>query len=324
MMKKRIRATIVTMTGFFMLCASASAVFAEKKIGIIVWENEKNYTDAKDGLMVQLATEGFGEPKATYIIEDAGGNKAKAADIARRFAASKLDMVVAIGTSAAVAVTREIKDVPIIFSVVYDPVDSKIAMDWKSSGNNTTGTSSKIRMSLLLEHLKQLAPVKSLAVLYTPGEKNSEAQLKDLQTVQAQFGVKIIPVPLTSKKKEEVAGILDQVVHMTDAVFLSGGSIAIDALPVIVEAAKKAGVITTSIQSDKVEKGILLGVYANTRVLGTLAGEKAAKVLKGAKPSAIPIEMLKKADVIINMKTAKESRIVIPPDFLKTATKVIE
>jgi putative ABC transport system substrate-binding protein len=177
-------------------------------------------------------------------------------------------------------------------------------------------------MSQLLESLKQLAPVKSLAVLYTPGEKNSEAQLKDLQTVQAHFGVKIIPVPLTTK--EEVPIILADVMGKSEAVFLSGSSIAIDALPLIVDLAKKAGVITTSIQSDKVEKGILLGVYANTRALGTLAGEKAAKVLKGTKPAAIQIEMLKKADVIINMKTAKESRINVPPAFLKTVTRVIE
>jgi putative ABC transport system substrate-binding protein len=322
MMKQGIRTTIITMTVLFLLSASASAAFAEKKIGIILWENEKNYTDAKDGLMVKLDKEGFGEPKATYIVEDANGNKAKAADIARRFASSKLDLIIALGTSAAVAIVHEIKDVPVVFAVVYDPVDSKIAADWKSSGNNTTGTSSKIHMSLLLENLKQLAPVKSLAVLYTPGQRNSEAQLKDLQTVQALFGVKIIPVPLTTK--ESVPGILAEVMGAADAVFLSGSSIAIDSLSAIVDTAKKAGVITTSVQSDKVEKGILLGVYANTHALGTLAGEKAAKVLRGAKPSAIPIETLKKADVIINMKTAKESRINVPPVFLKAATRVIE
>jgi len=246
----------------------------------------------------------------------------KAAEIVRRLASSQLDLFVAIGTTAAVAVVKEIKDVPVVFTTVYDPVDSKIAADWKSSGNNTTGTSTKIHMSQLIENLKQLKPVKSLAVLYTPGEKNSEAQLKDLQTVQAQFGIKIIPVPLTAK--DEAPQILSDVVGRAEALFLSGSSIAIDALPIIIDTAKKAGVITTAIQSDKVEKGILLGVYANTRTLGVMAGEKAAKVLKGAKPSAIPIETVKKADVIINMKTARESRIDVPAAFLKKATRVIE
>jgi putative ABC transport system substrate-binding protein len=322
MMKKRSRLVMAALMVVLLICTLSSTAVAEKKIGIIIWETEKNYTDAKEGLMAQLDKEGFGEPKASYVIEDAGGSKVRAADIAKKFSTEKLDLIVAIGTSAAVAVFKETKDVPLVFTVVYDPVDSKIATDWKSSGNNTTGTSSKIHMSLLLENLKLVAPAKNLAVLYTPGEKNSEAQLKDLQSAQAQFGIRIIPVPLTTR--EETPQIVADVMGRAEAVFLSGSSIAIDALPTIVETAKKAGVITTSIQSDKVEKGILLGVYANTRTLGTMAGEKAAKVLKGAKPSSISIDTVKKPDIIVNMKTAKDSRINVPTAFLKTATRVIE
>jgi putative tryptophan/tyrosine transport system substrate-binding protein len=321
-MKRRVRAAMVTATALLLLFVSASAAFAEKKIGILVWETQGNYTAAKDAIIEQLGKEGFGPSNATFMIENAEGNKAKAAEIARKFAASKLDLIVPLGTSAAVPVVAEIKDVPVVFSVVYDPVDSKIAADWKSSGNNTTGTSTKVHMSQLLENLKKLAPVKSLAVLYTPGQKNSEAQLKDLQAAQAEFGIKIVPVPLT--QKEDAVNMLEQVAGRVDSVFLSGSSIAVDALPVILEVTKKAGLITASIQSDKVEKGILFGVYANTRDLGIVAGKQAAKVLRGAKPSAIPIETVKKADVIINMKTAKESRINIPPDFVKTASRVVE
>ena len=322
MMKKRTRSVIAAATMLFLLVLSASTALAEKKIGILLWENQGNYTDAKDAFIEQLRKEGFGESKATFIIENAEGNKSKAADIARKFAAAKLDLIVPLGTSAAVPVVTAIKDAPVVFSVVYDPIDSKIAADWKSSGNNTTGTSSKVSMAQLLENLKKLAPVKSLAVLYTPGQKNSESQLKDLQAVQGQFGIKILPVPLS--QKEDASTVLDQVTGRADAIFLSGSSIAIDALPVILEATKKAGLITASIQSDKVEKGILFGVYANTRTLGTMAGKQAAKVLKGAKPSSIPIETVKKADVIINMKTARESHINVPPDFVKAASRVIE
>jgi putative ABC transport system substrate-binding protein len=66
--------------------------------------------------------------------------------------------------------------------MVYDPVEAGIAKDWEGSGNNTTGTSSKIPMSNLMDCLTDFAPVKRLAVMYTPGEKNSETQLKGRQT----------------------------------------------------------------------------------------------------------------------------------------------
>jgi len=59
-------------------------------------------------------------------------------------------MILVVGTSAAVALAKDVKDVPIVFSMVYDPVDSKIAGDWKSSGNNTTGASPKVPMARLV------------------------------------------------------------------------------------------------------------------------------------------------------------------------------
>lgn len=310
-------ATVLIIIG--MLCTE---VKAEKKIGVIVWSEETHYQEAKDGVMEQMSKAGFGEPKVKFTMLNAGGNKAKASEIARNFATAKMDMVISIGTSATVAVAKEIKDIPIVFSVVYDPVDSKIAEDWKSSGNNTTGTSSKVPMSSLIENLKLLASVKNLAVLYTPGEKNSEAQLKDLQAVQAQFGVRILPVPIANK--EEVSSVVSEVAGRVDAIYISGSSIVGETLSVIADIAAKANVITVTHLGEKADKGVLLAVCANSRALGRLAGEKAVKVLRGAKPSSIPIEPLKKLDVIVNMRAAKTGHIDVPPAFLRTAARVIE
>jgi ABC-type uncharacterized transport system substrate-binding protein len=55
-----------------------------------------------------------------------------------------------------------------------------------------------------------------------------------------------------------------------------------------------------------------------------LAGEKAAKILRDAKPSSIPIEFPKKVELILNMKSAKAGQFRIPPDFMKKVTSTIE
>lgn len=295
---------------------------AEKKIGVLLWSEESRYSDSKNGIMEQLKKGGFGEPAVTFTVENAGGNKAKAAEFAQKFAAARLDMMIVIGTSAAVPVAREIKTVPIVFSMVYDPVDAKIAEDWKSSGNNTTGASPRVPMAKLVNALKQLAPVKKLAVLYTPGEKNSETQLKEIQAVQNETHIQVVPVPLTSK--ELVSSMMSDVTSAADAIYLSGSSIVGDSVATIIDIATRAKVITVTHLDDFVEKGVLLGVCANPFKVGSLAGEKAVKVLKGAKPLSVPIETLKKLDVIVNMKTAKAGQIQVPPKFLKSATKVIE
>jgi putative ABC transport system substrate-binding protein len=91
-----------------------------------------------------------------------------------------------------------------------------------------------------------------------------------------------------------------------------------------VDTANKAKVVTITHLDDLAEKGALLGVCANSYHVGRLAGTKAIKILRGAKPSSIPIESEKRIDVILNMKTAKAGRFTIPPGFMKAVTKTTE
>ncbi len=312
----------VIVMGCLIVILFSTVARAEKKIGVLIWSEEQRFVGTWKGFMEQLKKDGFGEARVKFTIENAKGNKAKAAELAQKFASAKMDMVIALGTPAAVVVAKEIKDVPVVFSWVYDPIETGIAGSWKSSGNNTTGSSSKVPMSKLMGSLKQLAPVKKLAVLYTVGEKNSEIQLKELQKIQADFQIKVVPVPLT--RKEDAAMIIPEVARSVDAICLSGSSVVGEAAPMIVDIANKAKVLTVTHMEDLVAKGVLLGVCADPFSVGRLAGKKAVKILKGEKPSSIPVETDKKINIILNKKTAKAGQFKIPPKFMKTVTRTIE
>jgi putative ABC transport system substrate-binding protein len=307
---------------FLMVAGGFSQAYAEKKIGVLNFSDEKRYADALEGIKDSLKKAGFSASDVTFVEENAGGSKLKASEIVKKFSTGNYDLLIALGTTATLALAKDIKKVPIVFTIVYDPVESKIAASWKSSGNNTTGASNLVPMAKLVAGLKQLAPVKTLGVLYTPGEKNSETQLKELQAEQGKAGVKIIPVPITSQA--EVTSKMPEVVAYVDAIYLSGSAIVGKAVHEIVETATKGKIITVSHLEDAVEQGVMLGVCADSMAVGQLAGEKAAKVLKGAKPATIPIEPLKKLDMILNMKTAKAAGKQISPSFLKSVTRVIE
>ena len=86
----------------------------------------------------------------------------------------------------------------------------------------------------------------------------------------------------------------------------------------------KAGVVTVSHLEDLIEKGVLVGVCADSYAVGRLAGEKAVKILHGAKPSSLSIDVPTKFDVILNMKTAREGKFPISSEFMKRVTKKIE
>ncbi len=311
----------IVMTAFLISLFSVETR-AEKRIGVLRFSEEARYNEAQKGIMDQLKESGFGGPAVSFIIESAGGSKAKAAELVQKFAARRMDMIITLGTSATIAVAKEFTDVPIVFAMVFNPVEAKIAGDWKSSGNNTTGASPRVPMVKLVQTLKDFAPIKRLAVLYTPGEKNSEEQLKELQKLQSHFQIRVIPVILT--EREEVGRTLSEVARTTDAMYLTGSNIVGAAAREIVAEANKAKVITLSHLDDLVEKGALLGVCASSYRVGRLAGKKAVRILRGAKPSSIPIETLNKFDVIVNMKTAKDGGFQIPPAFMKKITKTVD
>ncbi len=318
----KIKILVVIIAVFSTVALFSAEASARKRIGILTFSEEVRYNESRNGIIDRLKKDGFGEPAVQYTIENAGGSKARAAELVRKFAAEKMDLIITIGTSATIAAAKEIEDVPIVFSTVYDPVEAGIARDWKSSGNNTTGSSTRLSMSKLVDSLKEFVPVKKLIVLYTPGEKNSEAQLRELQGLQSTSQIKVIPIILT--KKEEVARTLSEVLPAADAMYLTGSSVIGETVPIIVDKANKTKMVTITHLDDLVNKGALLGICPNSYEVGRLAGKKAVQILKGAKPSSIPIEPEKKLDFILNMKTAKAGRFQIPPSFLKKVTKTVE
>ena len=321
-MKKSLHKSFLAAVVFLLATLLSVNAWAEKQIGFLLFSEESRYTEAAKGIKDKLSKAGYTESNTHYIIAKAAANKAKALELVQEFSREKLDLIITIGTSATVIVANEIKDVPIVFSVIYDPVEAGIAKSWKSSGNNTTGSSTKVPIVKVLESLKLLRPVKRLAVLYTSGEKNSEAVVRDLQNVQVKLGIKIIPVIVSTN--DDIDQIFPQVLSNVDGVYITGSNMVDSRIRTIVDMANKAGVITVSHLDDLIEKGVLVGVCADAYSVGSLAGEKAVKILHGAKPSSLPIGLPEKFEVMLNMKTVKNGHFPIPPEFMKTVTKKIE
>ncbi len=306
----------------FLTALYATDACAGKKIGVFLFSSETRYQEAFRGFKDSLKQEGFGEPETVYVVENANGNKATAADLVHTFAESKLDLFFTLGTSATTMLSKTITVKPIVFSVVYDPVKSGIAKSWRSSGNNTTGTSTIIPMSTLLDTLKLLKEVKSLAVLYNPAESNSEYLLRDLMELQQSRGLKVVPVPMT--KDKDFTYVLPEVMRTSDAVYVTGSNFVDSHIHDIVASAGKFRTVTLTHLEDLVEKGVMLGVTTSPYQIGRQAGEKAAKILRGARPASLPIETSKKQIIIFNQKSANAAQIQVPPKLAAIIDRKIQ
>jgi ABC-type uncharacterized transport system substrate-binding protein len=198
--------------------------------------------------------------------------------------------------------------------MVYDPVGSKIAKDWKSSGNNVTGSSSFVSIPSFLRRLVKRSEgtysIKRIAVPYTPGEKNSEIQLKEAQSVERELGAKVTPYVVATEA--DVKAFVKTLPGNADLVMLTGSNPIGTHISTIVEACIKAKIPSATHLDDLVDRGVLFGLVADVDEVGKMAGQKLAKVINGAAPSSIPLEA-PSPKLVINEKTAQAGGFTIPP-----------
>lgn len=306
----------------FAIFSPGAAVAAEKvKVGVFLSADEARYRDGAEAAIKQLKAEGYDDSKLTIETRSAKGDKKAAAAIAREFAAGGARVVLAMGTGATAAAMEAMKDTPIVFSMVWDPVEAGFAKSWTAPGTNASGSSSKVSMSTIIKTLKRIGPMKRLGVLFNPAEKNSVTQLDDLKAVRKELGFEIVEAPVS--KKEEAANVAKGLVSRVDAIHISGAVVVTSQVPAITAVTVEHKIPTSTHLIDAVEAGVLLGVTASVQEVGRLAGVKLAKVLRGEEPSGLPIDTVKRFDVSINMKTAKAAGIKIPLDLMQSATRVI-
>lgn len=319
-MVHKISISLLFLCGLFLL--HSRDALAATNIGVLLYSEEDRYHSSFEGIRKELAKAGFKEPKVKFIAGNAAGSKAKATELVESFKKERLSLLITLGTNATIIAAREIRNVPIVFSMVFDPIEVRIAKDWKSSGTNVTGVSPRISMSGLVKRLSEIRPAKRIAVLYTPGEKNSEVQLKELQALQEKMAFKVVPVIIS--RPEDIPQILPEVLPTIDSLYFSGSSIVGSNIPAIVTLAAKANVITFTHLEDLVQNGVMLGVAADPYRLGIMAGKKAAAVLNGVSPAAIPIEFMKTPQLYLNRKTAKTTGIKLPDSLIRNAEKIFE
>ena len=299
------------------LAAAVPAVAKQIKIGILTSNDSRDvYRVPRLKLMEELKAEGFKSADVVWIVEDARGNKEKVGELARKLQKDGADAYIAIGTNAAVALAKIVHDKPIIITVVFDPVKAGIAKDWNASGTNVTGSSSNVSLASFVQRLCRYFTgdyaIHKVQVPYTPGEKNSEFQLAEVQSVERSLHIDVIPVPLANDR--DLSRWLKNLRGHADLVVITGSNVVSVHAREIIDASVREKVLTATHQEDLAAQGILLGLVPDLEKMGWLAGKKLALVLRGANPGSVPIEApLPK--LVINERTLTEGHFVLPREI---------
>ena len=290
-----------------------------KTIGVLQYMEHGALDAAYEGFIAGLAEEGYIEGENIKIdLKNAQGDLTTAQTIANQYVSDDVDMMFAIATQAVQSAYNATKDIPILMTAVTDPVEAGVVKDWNQSGTNVTGTSDLTPVAKQMELITELVPeAKTVGVIYTTSEVNSEVQVKMAEEAASNLGLQVIRVGVTTVNDipQAVASVIDKV----DAMYAPTDNLIASSMPVLWNACldKKvpivAGVDTMLIDGGIATEGI------DYYQLGYETGLMAAQVLEGKDPSTMPINTLQNTTLIVNQKNAEAIGLSIPDSILKGA-----
>ena len=256
----------------------------------------------------------------------AGGDRSSIQKYAMELAALTPDVILASGTPSVAALQQSSRSLPIVFTVVSDPVGAGFVDSLAKPGGNITGfmLSEYSLNAKLLELLKQIEPsVKRAAVLRDSLNPAGMAQFATIQAVASSVGVEVSPINV--RDASEIERAVAAFARSTNGgLVVTGSASATTHRELIIALAARHKLPAVYASRFNVTLGGLIS-YGPSRVEQfRRAASYVDRILKGEKPADLPVQAPTNYELVINLKTAKALDLTVPPTLLARATEVID
>ena len=237
------------------------------------------------------------------------------------------DLLIATGPQTAVALKSATATIPIVFVAVGDPVGLGLVQSLARPGGNITGLATLVPgfTNKPIEVFREIVPTASkIAILVNPGNPIHRLSVaEELPQTAQKLGVALPIVEATTAEELDIAFASAATQH-ADAIVVFGDALTFRYATQVTALAAKHRLPATYLFRLFVTNGGLISYGPDFPDLYFRAGGYVDKILKGAKPSDLPVEQPTKFELVINMKTAKALGLTVPPSLLARADEVIE
>jgi len=243
---------------------------------------------------------------------------------AREFVRQKVDVIVAFENQSVRAAQAATSEVPILFlHVLTDPVGEGFVQSLAHPGGNTTGIFGDVPAKRV-ELLKEVMPhLKRLLLLFDPSDPTSLQELAAVRVAATARKLQLVErAARTQADIEQVFASVERE-NIQAVVVVSGLVTSFPSL--VIRLAAERHLPIPGHRKEWAEQGALFSYGANYFSVGRTDGARLVdQMLKGTKPTALPVEQIARLELVINMKTAKALGLTIPPSLLQRADQVID
>jgi putative ABC transport system substrate-binding protein len=255
----------------------------------------------------------------------AEGRNERFAEIATELVRLNVDVIVTQGTPAVIAAKQATSVIPIVFPIAGNPVANGLVANLARPGGNATGLTNQVAdlAGKRIELLREVVPgLRRLSILANVDNPSVVLDLREVHATARALGLEATTAEI--RKPEDIAPAFAAFAGHAEALYVSGDPLVTTNRLRIAILAAGARLPTIHGNRENVDAGGLMSYGPNLPDLHRRAGDFVDKILKGAKPTDLPVEQPIKFDLVINLTTAKALGLKIPEAFLLRADEVIE
>jgi len=308
-------AVVAALSAFSLVPAQA----ADKRVAIASLGPHSVLKLVIDGFKAGLASQGLKDGAGVeYVYKDANFDPSLVAQVLTSLEATSPDLLLTVTTPITQASKRVIrnKSLPIVFAPVTGPVDAGLVTSWESGSKRFVGASNLQDMDTVIRNARLiLGKLSTMGLLFNPGDANDRVNVKYAEAAAERAGIELRTISV-----ETVNDIPSRVEALkgVDVIYLIPSSMLQPSLPVVAASAKRNRIPVINASPAGVKDGhVLAAVSVSWRDVGRQAGLLAAKVLRGAKPSELPIFRPQPKDhrVLLSGKRFDALKMPIPAAF---------
>jgi ABC-type uncharacterized transport system substrate-binding protein len=302
---------------------SAAPVAGRKfKLGIVYFAPEEGADLVIKGLFKGFAEQGIEEGKNLEVKRaHAQGEIANIPTLLQNSDNQGLDLIVTLTTPCLTAACSVVRNTPVLFTYVYDPIAAGAGTSRQSHLAHVTGVGSFPPVADTIALIQKLVPgVKSVGTLYNSSEANSRKVVSVARDLFTQRGIKLEEVTVTGTS--EILQAAQVVTHRNvQALWVTGDNTALQGFDAIVKAARDAKLPLIINDPEFTARGALAAVGLGWYESGHAAGTLGSRILKGESPRNLPFEEIAVKKLTLNHDVAKQLGITFPADLLKEAAR---